>query len=74
MVFAGARGTIKLLLGVRPLTYILNGPVIMQRLPHQISFWVIAFVKPDDTKVMQVTFHSSFALCLFLFRLSSFLF
>lgn len=48
------RGTLNFQVGMRPLTYIMDGPSLFSMLPHEISMWVIAVVKPDDTKTSPV--------------------
>ena len=44
------RGTVDMELGLKPLTYVMDGPSLFSMLPHDISMWVIAVVKPEDTK------------------------
>jgi hypothetical protein len=43
------RGTVNLEVGMKPLTYVMDGPSLFSMLPHDISMWVIAVVKPEDT-------------------------
>ncbi len=48
------RGTVEMAFALSPLTYQVDPAIMLNMLPHNIFFWVMAFLKPTDLRPCQV--------------------
>ncbi len=48
------RGAVEMAFALSPLTHEVDPAIMLNMLPHNIFFWVMAFLKPNDLRPSQV--------------------